>query len=86
MNVRENLEQENVRLEEEVRRYIGQEGQGKKVYVVASAGYIHLAGAVKRSEDKKKIGSLVEKVPGVRMVTNHLRVRPEERPLEQAHF
>ncbi len=86
MIVRENSEKEDAKLEEDVHKQIGQQELGKKVYVVASGGHVHLAGAVERSEEKNRIGSLVEKVPGVRTVTNHLRVRPWETPREVAHF
>jgi osmotically-inducible protein OsmY len=86
MNIRENAEQENFRLEEDVRRQLAEQTQGKKVYVVATGGYIHLAGAVDQSEVKSRIGSLVEKIPGVRMVTNHLRIRSEREMAETAHF
>ena len=86
MPAQTNPDLDNVKLEEDVRQLIGQEGQEKSVYVVASEGYIHLAGAVKDLADKVKIGSWVEKVPGVRMVTNHLRIRTEGEKTETAHF
>lgn len=86
MPAQTNPDLDNVKLEEDVRQLIGQQGQEKKVYVVASEGYIHLVGAVKDLADKVKISSWVEKVPGVRMVTNHLRVQAEEEKSQTAHF
>ncbi len=41
---------------------------------------VHLSGEVSCSADKKEITSLVESFPGIRFITNHIRIKlPEER-------
>ena len=86
MTTQERTQDEGTPLEEAVKRSLAGEGLGKGIYVVVKNGYVNLAGIVDQIEMKGRIGSWVAQLPGVRMVTNHLRVRSEKEPPEMAHF
>lgn len=77
---------DSAHLEEDVQRSLAGEGLGKGIYVVVKNGYVNLSGFVDRMEVKGRIGSWVAQLPGVRMVTNHLRVRSGNEAAETAHF
>ena len=73
-------------LEEAIRGALQQRGFGQRLHVVTRDGYVHLLGLVDALEEKKKIGAIVEGVPGVRMVTNHLHLRFVGDTKEVTHF
>jgi osmotically-inducible protein OsmY len=76
----------DVQLEKAVDDAISGEGRIYQVVSVAKNGYVRLVGHVEGLEVKKKIEAAVQSVPGVRMVTNHLKTHPR-RGLEPAiHF
>lgn len=86
MTIQGRMGNEGTPLEEDVRRSLANEGLEKGVFVVAKNGYVNLAGIVDRLEVKDRIGSRVAQLPGVRLVTNHLRVRSGMEAAETAHF
>jgi hypothetical protein len=73
-------------LEISVCRFLQKNGLKHKVQVVARDGYVNLAGWIAGREKKRRIGDLVESVPGVRMVTNHIRMEPWVEKRNLIHF
>jgi osmotically-inducible protein OsmY len=54
--------------------------KGEHLHAIVRDEAVHLTGEVDRRETKREIACLVEKFPGVQMITNHIRVKlPEER-------
>jgi hypothetical protein len=77
---------DDAELEISVCRFLQENGLKHKVQIVARDGYVNLAGWVAGAGDKRRIGGLVESVPGVRMVTNHLRLEPWVEKRNLIHF
>jgi len=86
MAILPSLDPKNADLEEAIRRVIRDNGNPQKIQVVARDGYVNLTGSVDRLEAKKKIGALVESVPGVQIVTNHIHVIAWEEKRGPSHF
>jgi osmotically-inducible protein OsmY len=70
------LNDNNVELEESIERAIHGRSEGEEVQVVVRDGYVNLLGWVDGIQEKKAIGLMVEAIPGVRMVTNHVHIKP----------
>jgi hypothetical protein len=65
-------------LEEQINSAI--EGKGEHLHAFVRDEDVHLTGEVPRSETKEEIFCLVKNLPGVRFITNHIRIQlPEER-------
>ncbi|HTA75979.1 MAG TPA: BON domain-containing protein [bacterium] len=77
----ENLRSDNLienPLEEQINSAI--EGKGAHLHAFARDEDVHLTGEVNRPETKEEIAGLVRSFPGVRFITNHIRIKlPEER-------
>ncbi len=80
------LNQKDVELEATVSRAILSRGKAGAVQVVIRDGYVHLLGWVDRLEEKREINQTVEAIPGVRIVTNHIHVKPWEEKRNFTHF
>jgi|GEM_PF-2187493 len=76
----------DLELEDEICRTLRERGLKTHVLVVARNGYINLLGRVENRAVKKEIGALVEGLPGVLIVTNHIRVDPWEEKRSHLHF
>ncbi len=70
------LKLKDVELEETIVRSIHVCGTGGEIQVVVKDGYVNLIGWVEDFEEKKAIGLMVEKIPGVKIVTNHVHIKP----------
>jgi len=65
-------------LEEAINSAIKEKGEHLRAIVRDED--VHLTGEVAHREIKREIAALVEKFPGVQMITNHIRLKlPEER-------
>jgi osmotically-inducible protein OsmY len=73
-------------LEKAVGRFLREKGSKHKVQVVARDGYVNLVGWAADPGEKRRIAELVESVPGVRMVTNHIRIEPWVEKRGLIHF
>ncbi len=76
----------DVLMEDEISRIILDRGKCSQVINVVRGGYVNLLGYVDGLDVKKNIGSLVQEVPGVEMVTNHIRIKPFEVQGAITHF
>ncbi len=77
----ENLRSDNLiegPLEEKINSMI--QGKGEHLHAIVRNEDVFLSGEVAHPQTKKEIACLVEKFPGIRMITNHIRIKlPEER-------
>ncbi len=73
-------------LEMEIQKALHDSGKPAEVQAIARDGYIHLVGWANNLEHKRWLGSMVERIPGVRLVTNHLHVKPWEEKRGKLHF
>jgi hypothetical protein len=73
-------------LEKTVYRFLRENGLKRKLQVVVRDGYVNLMGWVADQEEKRRMGDLVESVPGVRMVTNHIHIEPWVEKRGLIHF
>ena len=80
------VDSENGLLEEKIQHTLSEKGLAQPFYVVAREGYVHLIGGVNNLEEKSRVGSWVETIPGVQMVTNHLHVKPWDEKRLKGHF
>jgi osmotically-inducible protein OsmY len=62
------------------------QGKGDHLHAVVRNEDVFLSGEVARRETKKDIACLVEKFPGVRMITNHIRLKLPEEKSRVEHF
>jgi osmotically-inducible protein OsmY len=79
-------EEKDSQLEAEVKRVLDEKGQDFSIMAIAKQGYVHLCGFVTTTGIKKEIGSMVESIPGVHIVTNHVRIRSWEEKRDAVHF
>ena len=86
MTTLQNPDVKDIWMEEEISRVIQDKGNCSQVINVVKGGYVNLLGYVDGLDVKKNIGSLVEKIPGVEMVTNHIRLKPFEAQGAITHF
>lgn len=56
------------------------------IQVIARDGYINLFGFVGGFKEKREITEIVQSLPGVQIVTDHLHVDCREDKKEVAHF
>ncbi len=77
---------DDIELEKAVFQAIQERGSFPTVGVAVKDGYVNLWGWVDGVESKKMMSELVGAVPGVQMVTNHIRVLPWLEKREGAHF
>ncbi len=80
------LNLKDVELEETIERAIGSRGKSGAVQVVVRDGYVNLLGWVDKAQEKRDITPMVEAIPGVRIVTNHIHVKPWEEKRNLNHF
>jgi len=77
----ENLRSDNLienPMEEKINNAI--EGKGDHLLAFVREEDVYLTGEVNRPETKEEIAGLVKSFPGVRFITNHIRIKlPEER-------
>jgi len=77
----ENLKSDNLiesPLEEAINSAI--QTKGEHLHAILRVDDVHLSGEVTRLEAKREIAGLVKEFPGVRFITNHIKVKlPEER-------
>ncbi|HXL72085.1 MAG TPA: BON domain-containing protein [bacterium] len=77
----ENLRSNNLiegPLEEKINSAI--KGKGDHLHAFVRDEVVYLSGEVAYHKTKEEISSLVKKIPGIRMITNHIRIKlPEER-------
>jgi osmotically-inducible protein OsmY len=77
----ENLRSDNLidsPLEEKINSAI--QGKGHYLHAFTRDEDVHLSGEVDHPNTKREIAVLVEKFPGIRFITNHIRIKlPEER-------
>jgi osmotically-inducible protein OsmY len=77
----ENLRSDNLidsPLEEKLNSVI--KGKGDHLHAIVRDEDVHLSGEVSCRAEKEAISSLVKSFPGIRMITNHIRLKlPEER-------
>jgi len=75
----------DVQMEEDIHRKLIALGKKFWIQVIARDGYVHLFGFVDGFQQKKEITGIVESFPGVRIVTDHLRIELMEMGAE-IHF
>jgi osmotically-inducible protein OsmY len=80
------LNAKDVELEEAICKAVRDRGKHPKIQVVVRGGYVHLLGGVDSVDEKKEIDGMVEAIPGVQMVTNHIHVQPREEKRNFTHF
>lgn len=73
-------------MEEGIRQTLLEKGKSFWMKVIARDGYINLWGFVDRPEDKREIEEIILAVPGIRVVTNHLRIKLWDEKRHEAHF
>jgi osmotically-inducible protein OsmY len=86
MTTVEVTDKKDAQLEEEIERILWDGDRSFKILAIAKKGYVNLCGYVENLHLKKDIESMVEAVPGVRIVTNHVHVRRLDERRNQAHF
>ena len=86
MTTLRNPDVKDTQMEDEISRIIQDRGKCFQVFNVVRGGYVNLLGYVDGLDVKKNIGSLVQEIPGVEMVTNHIRLKPYERQGAVTHF
>lgn len=82
----ETLNADESPLEEKIHQALLEKGKKSWFYVIARNGYVHLFGFVDALKEKWEIGDIVESIPGVRIVTNHLRLELCEQSGSEIHF
>ncbi len=80
------LDLKDVELEEKIGQAIRSREKPGAVQVVVKDGYVHLLGWVDKLQEKKDLTPMVEAIPGVRMVINHIHVKSWEEKRNFAHF
>ena len=80
------LDPRDIELEEVITRVIRGRGKHEKVHAIVRDGRVNLAGSVGGLEGKNEITQLVEALPGVKSVVNHLRINAWEELSEVKHF
>jgi osmotically-inducible protein OsmY len=77
----ENLRSDNLidnPLEEKINSVI--QGKGDHLHAIMRDKDVHLSGDVSCRAAKEEISGLVKNFPGIRIITNHIRIKlPEER-------
>ena len=86
MTTLRNPDVKDIQMEDEISRVIQDKGKCSQVINVVRGGYVNLLGYVDGLDMKKNIGSLVQEIPGVEMVTNHIRLKPYEGQGAVTHF
>jgi osmotically-inducible protein OsmY len=86
MTTLRNPDVKDVQMEEKISRIIQDRGKCSQVFNVVRGGYVNLMGYVDGSDVKKSLATLVEEIPGVEMVTNHIRLKPFEGQGAITHF
>ncbi len=80
------MDADEIRLEKQIHQALLEKGKRSWLYVIARNGYVHLFGFVGGLKEKGEIGGIVESIPGVRIVTNHLRLELCEPNGADLHF
>jgi len=83
----ENLRSDNLidtPLEEKINSAIKTKGDHLHAFIRDED--VYLSGEVLHPETKKDIAVLVEKFPGIRMITNHIRIKLPEEKRHVEHF
>ena len=80
------LNLKDVELEETIDRAIRSREKPGAVQVVVKDGYANLLGWVDQLQEKRAITLMVEAIPGVRIVTNHIHVKAWEEKRNFVHF
>jgi osmotically-inducible protein OsmY len=78
--------QKDAHLEETIEQAIRARGKHPAVQVVVRDGYVNLLGSVDSLEEKRAIGAMVETIPGVQIVTNHIRPKTWQEKRTPGHF
>ena len=73
-------------MEKEISRSLLENGKSSWIQVIARDGYINLFGFVDGPKEKREITDIVQSFPGVRVVTNHLRIKLWEEKRVGIHF
>ena len=76
MEILEKIDVRDSQLEEAVERVLPKSATRFPVQVIAKEGKVLLFGYVDTLELKSRIEAVAQSIPGVRIVTNHLRIKP----------
>lgn len=79
-------DKKDAQLEAQIEQVLQDSSLSFPIVAIVKKGYVNLCGYVESLRLKKDIESMVEAVPGVRIVTNHVHVRSWEEKRNEAHF